>query len=182
MRFLLPFILALSTFGQNLPAVNTSIANTWPLGSVPMWVKVVVTNSSTNLTVVCTGPVSFTAVCGTSPIAKAAATTQSVTLATPGASFVLDNCIVKSGTAFVGPTTLTGTVGITGALTGCVSVAYNMEAAVSVTNFGLPTVATTTTSFNGTDAIILALTTTIQNVSTISAGSVTIWLRITLLP
>jgi len=180
MRLILALLFASFAFGQSVPAVNTPIATTWPLGSVPMWVKVVVANSSTNLTVTCTGPASF--VCETSPVAKAAATTQSVTLTTPGVSFVLDNCVIKSGTAFVGPTTLTATVGITGALTGCVSVAYNMKAAVSATNFGLPTLVTSAVSTNGTDAIILALTTTVDNVTTISAGSVTVWLKLVLLP
>jgi hypothetical protein len=167
-------------FGQSVPAVNTPIATTWPLSAVPIWVKVVVANSSTNFTVTCTGPASL--VCGTSPVAKAAGLTQSVVLATPGASFVLDNCVVKSGTAFAGPTTLTGTVGISGTLTGCVSVGYNLEAAVSATNFGLPTVVTSGVSTNGTDSIILALTSTVQNISTISAGSVTVWLKLVLLP
>lgn len=182
MRYILGFLLAISALGQNTPAVNAPLATYWPLGSVPAWVKVTVSNSSTNLTVTCVGPASFTGICGTSPVAKAGATTQSVVLATPGASFVLDNCIIKSGTAFTGPTTLTATVGITGTPTGCVSVAYNLEAAVSVTNFGLPTVATSAVSTNGTDAVILALTTTVQNVSGISAGSVTVWLRLVLLP
>ncbi len=180
MRLILAFLLSLVAFGQSVPAVNTPIATAWPLGAVPMWVKVVVANSSTNFTVTCTGPAGL--VCGTSPVTKAAGLTQSVVLATPGAAFVLDNCIVKSGTAFVGPTTLTGTVGITGTLTGCVSVAYNLEAAVSATNFGLPTVVTSGASTNGTDSIILALTSTIQNISTISAGSVTVWLKLVLLP
>jgi hypothetical protein len=180
MKPILALLFASIAFGQSVPAVNTPIATSWPLGAVPMWVKVVVGNSSANLTVTCTGPASL--VCGTSPVAKAAATTQSVVLATPGASFVLDNCVIKTGTAFVGPTTLTATVGITGTLTGCVSVAYNMKAAVSVTNFGLPTIATSAVSTNGTDSVILALTTTVDNVTTISAGGVTIWLRLVLLP
>lgn len=182
LKSLIALFFASFTFGQSMPAVNTPIATTWPLGAVPMWVKVVVANSSGNLTITCTGPASFTAVCGTSPVTKAAATTQSVVLANLGAAFVLDGCVVKTTTAFVGPTTLTATVGITGTLTGCVSVAYDMKAAVSATNFGLPTLVTSATSFNGSDAIILALTTTIDNVSTISAGSVTVWLRVTLLP
>lgn len=182
MKSLLALLFASFAFGQSTPAVNTPIATAWPLGSVPMWVKVTVANSSANLTVTCAGPASFTGICGTSPVAKAAATTQSVVLATPGASFVLDNCLVKTSTAFVGPTTLTATVGITGTLTGCVSVAYDMKAAVSATNFGLPTLVTFGVSTNGTDAIILALTTTIDNITTISTGTVVIWLRLVLLP
>lgn len=182
MRFLLPFILALSAFGQSLPAVNTPIATAFPLGSVPMWVKVTVTNSTTNFTVTCAGPASFTAICGTSPVAKAGAVTQSVTLFTPAVNFVVDNCVVKTATAFTGTTTLTSTLGITGTLTGCVSVAYDMKAAVSVTNRAIPTVVPSVASFNGTDAVILALTSTIDNISSISAGSVVIWVKVVFLP
>lgn len=182
LKFLIPFLLALSAFGQNIPAVNTPIATAWPLGSVPMWVKVTVTNSTTNLTVTCAGPASFTGICGTSPVAKAGAVTQSVTLLTPATNFVVDNCIVKSATAFTGTTTLTATLGITGSLTGCVSVAYDLKAAVAVANRGIPTVVPSIASFNGTDAVILALTSTIDNISSISAGSVVIWIKVVFLP
>lgn len=178
MRFVLALFFASFTFGQSVPAVNTPVSS-WPLGAVPVWMKVVVANSSTNLTVTCTPAV---ATCGTSPVAKAGALTQSVTLVTPAVSFVLDGCVVKTGTAFTGTTALTATVGITGTLTGCVSVAYDMKAAVSVTNFGLPTLVTAATSFNGTDSVILALTSTVDNVSSISAGSITVWIRLVLLP
>ncbi len=183
MRFILAFLLSIAAFGQVVPPVNTDIVKTFPLSAVPVWVKVTVTNSSTNFTVTCAGPASFTAICGTSPVAKSAATTQSVTLFTPATNFVIDNCIVKTATAFTGmQATLTGTVGITGSLTGCVSVAYDLMAAVAVGNRGLPTVATSIASFNGTDAVILALTSTVMNISTVSAGSVVIWLKVVFLP
>lgn len=182
MKFLLPLLLAVSAFGQSLPAVNTPIATTWPLGAVPMWVKCTVTNSTTNFTVTCAGPPSFTSIAGTSPVAKAGAVTQSITLFTPATNFVIDNCIVKSATAFTGTTTLTATLGITGSLTGCVSVAYDLKAAVAVGNRGIPTVVPSVASFNGTDAVILALTSTIDNISSISAGSVVIWVKVVFLP
>jgi hypothetical protein len=182
MRFLLPFILVAYVFGQTTPAVNTPIATTWPLGSVPMWVKITVTNSTTNLTVVCAGPASFTGICGTTPVAKAAATTQSVTLATPAVNFAVDECIIKTATAFTGTTTLTATVGKTGSLTSCTSVVYDMKAAVSTTNFGQTTAISTSISFNGTDAMILALASTIDNISSISAGSVVVWIKLVFLP
>jgi hypothetical protein len=182
MRLILALLIASVAFGQNTPAVNTPIATGWPLGSVPLWVKITVTNSSTNLTVTCAGPVSLTGVCGTSPVAKAGATTQSVTLFTPATNFVVDNCIIKTATAFTGTTTLTATLGITGSLTGCVSVAYDLMAAVAVGNRAIPTVIPSIASFNGTDAAILALTSTVQNISSISAGSVVIWVKLVFLP
>lgn len=178
MRLAVALFFAALTFGQVVPAVNTPVSS-WPLGAVPVWIKVVVANSGSNLTVTCTPAI---ATCGTSPVAKAGAVTQSVALMTPAVSFVLDGCVAKTGTAFTGTTALTSTVGITGTLTGCVSVAYDMKAAVSVTNFGLPTLVTNATSFNGTDSVLLALTSTIDNVSSISAGSITVWLRLVLLP
>jgi hypothetical protein len=183
MRFLLALFFSVVALGQSTPAVNTPIATTWPLGSVPMWVKVTVTNSSTNFTVTCAGPASFTGICGTSPVAKTAGTTQSVTLFTPATNFVIDNCIIKTATAFTGmQVTLTGTLGITGSLTGCVSVSYDLMAAVAVGNRGIPTVIPSIASFNGTDAAILALTSTVANISMITAGSVVIWMRVVFLP
>lgn len=182
MRLSLVLFFASFAFGQSLPAVNTPIATAWPLGSVPMWVKVTVTSSSTNLTVTCAGPTSLTGICGTSPVAKAGATTQSVTLFTPAVNFTVGDCLIKTATAFTGTTTLNGTVGITGSLTSCTSVAYDMKAAVSATNFGKPTVFPSAISFNGTDAAILALTSTVDNISSISAGSVVIWLEVVFLP
>lgn len=181
MKLILALIFGSLGFSQSVPAVNTPMS-AFPLGNIPTWGKVVVANSSGNFTVTCTGAAAFVAACGTSPVAKAGATTQTVTLVTPGVAFVLDNCIVKSGTAFTGTTTLTGTIGVTGSLTGCVSVAYDLMAAVAAGNRGIPTIVPTTTSFNGTDAITLALISTIQNISSVSAGSVTIWLKIAYLP
>ena len=183
MKTLLALLLSIVACGQSVPAVNSPIATTFPLGSIPAWVKATVTNNGANFTVTCAGPSSFTAVCGTSPVAKSAATTQSVTLFTPATNFVIDNCIIKTATAFTGmQATLTATLGITGSLTGCVSVAYDLMAAVAVGNRGLPTVATSIASFNGTDAVILALTSTVMNISTVSAGSVVIWLKVVFLP
>lgn len=155
---------------------QSRVMGSFPIpGPVSVWQVYTIANSSTNLLI--TKPDG-----STTTVAKAAATTQSVSLVTPGANFTLDGCIVKTSTAFVGPTTLTATVGITGTLTGCVSVAYDMKAVVSATNFGLPTLVTAATSTNGTDAIILALTTTIDNITTISTGTVVVWLRFVLLP
>lgn len=182
MKLAIVLFCASFAFGQKTPAVNAPIATYWPVGAVPIWVKITVTNSTTNFTVTCAGPVSFTGICGTTPIAKAAATTQSVTLATPAVNFAVDECIIKTATAFTGTTTLTATVGKTGSLTSCTSVVYDMKAAVSTTNFGQTTAISTSISFNGTDAMLLALTSTIDNISSISAGSVVIWLKLELLP
>lgn len=178
MRLAFACLFASVAFGQSVPAVNTPVSS-WPLGAVPVWVKITVTNSTTNFTVTCAPALSQ---CGTSPVAKAAAITQSVTLITPAVNFVVDNCVVKSATAFTGTTTLTATLGITGSLTGCVSVAYDLKAAVAVGNRAIPTVVTSIASFNGTDAVILALTSTIDNISSVGAGSVVVWVKMVFLP
>lgn len=158
----------------SVPSVNSSLSS-WPLGAVSVWQKWTVANSSTNLLI--TNPDG-----STNTVAKAAATTQSVTLLTPGVNFIALNAAIKSGTAFTGTSALVGTIGKTGALTGLVSVAYDLKAAVAVTNFGIPTLVPACASFNGTDAIILALTSTIDNISSISAGSVSIWVLLAYLP
>ena len=177
MKLLLAILFSLSCLAQSVPAVNSPISS-WPLGAVPVWMKITVTNSSTNFTVTCAPAI---AACGTSPVAKAGAMVQSVVLVTPAVAFKLTDCLVKTGTQFAGPATLTATVGITGTLTGCVSAAYNLEAAVSATNFGIPTLVTSAASTNGTDSIILALTGA-TNITNVSAGSVTVWIRLEYLP
>lgn len=175
MKILISMILCgVALVGQSVPPVNTPVTS-WPLGAVPVWQKWTVANSGSNFLI--TRPDGTT-----TTVAKAGAVTQSVSLLTPAVTFKVTDCIIKSGTAFTGTTTLTATVGITGTLTGCVSVAYDMKAAVSVANFGLPTIATSAASFNGTDSVLLALTSTIDNLSSISAGSVTVWIRLEYLP
>lgn len=158
----------------NNPAVNTPLS-TWPLGAVPAWQKWNIANSGANFLI--TAPDG-----STSTVAKAAATTQSISLLVPGVKFVLANAAMKTATAFAGVTGLTATVGITGSLTGLLSVAYNLKTAVSATNFQIPTVIPAATSFNGTDAILLALTSAIENLSAINAGSVDVWVEIAYLP
>lgn len=140
-----------------------------------IWQKYVVANSGVNFLI--TRPDGTTAT-----VAKAAGTSQSVTLLTPAVNFKVTDCVIKSGTAFSGTTTLTATVGITGTLTGCISSAYDLKATVSNTNFAIPTLVTNAASVNGTDAVILALTSTVDNISAISVGSVTVWVRIEYLP
>lgn len=137
--------------------------------------KWLVANSTTNLLI--TQPTA-----ATSTVAKAAATTQSVSLTTPAARFQILTCTIKSTTAFVGTTTLTATVGITGSLTGCIATPFNLLTAVSNTQFSVALPTTPVMSFNGTDSIILALTSTVQNISAISAGALEVDITWTILP
>jgi len=140
-------------------------------GALPAWIKCTVTNNSTNLVVSGTG-------CTAATIAKAAALTQTVPLfALLGNGFV-HNFVLKSSTAFSGTTTLLGGLGTTGtpnlylvsAVTG-----YNLNAAVSATNLttALPIVAGSDTA--SATNVVLQLTSTVQNISSISQGVLDIW-------
>lgn len=133
-------------------------------GAVVQSAKWTVANSSTNLTITNQAGTVVTT-------AKAAATTQSLTIfALPAKAMVL-SCVVKSTTAFAGTATLTATLGITGTLTACVSTPFDLMAAVSNTNFSVALPTTPIVSYAGTN-LILALTSTVQNISSISAGAV----------
>lgn len=133
-----------------------------------------IANSSTNLTITNQAGMVVTT-------AKAAAVTQSLTIfALPVKALVL-SCIIKSTTAFTGTTTLVATLGITGTLTACVSTPYDLKAAVSNTNFSVALPTTPIVSYAGTN-LILALTSTIDNVSSISAGVVDVTITWQVLP
>ena len=161
------------SFGQGSQMHYLSTGNT-----LPVWSKITVANSGANFTVTCSPA---TTLCGTSPVAKAAALTQSVTLLTLPAKGYILSCMAKSGTSFAGTTTLTATVGITGTLTACISGAYDLNAAVSNTNLSVALPATPIVSIAGT-SVILALTGTISNLSSISAGSTDVWILWSVLP
>jgi hypothetical protein len=135
--------------------------------------KWAVANSSTNLTVTNQAGTVVTT-------AKAAAVTQSLTIfALPVKAMVL-SCVIKTTTAFTGTTTLTATLGITGTLTACVSTPFDLQAAVSNTNYSVALPAPIVT-YAGTN-LILALTSTVQNISSISAGAADITITWQVLP
>jgi len=142
-------------------------------GAVVQSAKWSVANSSTNLTVTNQAGTVVTT-------AKAAAVTQSLTIfALPAKAMVL-SCVLKSTTAFTGTATLTATLGITGTLTACVSTPFDLMAAVSNTNFSVALPAPIV-SYAGTN-LILALTSTVQNISSISAGAVDVTITWQVLP
>jgi len=143
-------------------------------GGVPQIAKWTVENSGSNLLI--TKPDGTT-----TTVAKAGATTQSVTVFALPANATVLSCTVKTGTAFTGTTTLTATLGITGTLTACVATPFDMKAAVSTSNFSVALPTTPIVSFAGTN-LILALTSTIDNLSSISAGSITVWITWMVLP
>jgi hypothetical protein len=169
-------MLAIVLFLFSLAAQAQSVVHYFPMspGADVQIAKWTVANSGSNFLI--TNPDGTT-----STVAKAAQITQSVTVfALPANGKILD-CTVKTTTAFTGTTTLTSTLGVTGVLTGCIGTAYDMKAAVSNTNFSVALPATPIVSFAGTN-VILALTSTVQNISAISAGAISIWLTWSILP
>lgn len=169
-------IKALLLFALALPCVAQSVVHYVPLnpGSVPMVGKWTVANSGGNFLI--TDPSG-----ATTTVAKAAATTQSVTIFALPANSVLLGCTAKSTTAFTGTTTLTATVGVTGTLTACIATPFDLKAAVANTNVSVALALTPTVNIAGTN-LILALTSTVDNLSSVSAGAVSVWVTWMVLP
>lgn len=134
----------------------------------PVWIKCTITNSSTNLVVSGTG-------CTAATIAKAAALTQSIPLFQLPAGGYVHSFRIKSATAFAGTTTLLAGLGtastpnlfLVSAVTG-----YDLNAAVTNTNLtlALPLVVGSDTA--AAVNVVALLTSTVSNISSISAGSV----------
>jgi len=123
--------------------------------------------------------------CTAATIAKAAGLTQSIPLFALSANGYVISYRIKSATAFVGPTTLLAGLGTTAnpnlflvsAVTG-----YNLKAAVSATNLttALQLVQGSDTA-SATSAVLL-LTSTVDNLTTISAGVVDVYVLWSVLP
>ncbi len=170
LKLLLVFsILASSIYAQSTMCVGSTCTATW--------IKCTVTNNSTNLVVSGTG-------CTAGNTAKAGALTQSIILFPLPANGYVKNFRIKNSTIFAGTTTLTAGLGTT-ATTGLFLVSatgYNLMAAVAATNIStvnpLVSGADTTAATN----IVLSLTSTVQNLSSISSGAVDVWVFWSTLP
>lgn len=161
--FIVVWVAANSQFEclTNLPSTGQAI---------PVWTKCTVTNSGANLVVSGTG-------CNAASTAKAAGLTQSISLFTLPANGYISAYRLKSSTAFAGTTALTSGIGTTSSpnLFLVSATGYNLKAAVSATNIttALPLIvgADTTASVDA----VLSLTSTVDNLSSISAGVVDAW-------
>jgi hypothetical protein len=140
-------------------------------GTVPQWIKCTVANSTTNLVVSGTG-------CTAASIAKASALIQTVPLFPLLANGFVHNYVLKTSTAFAGTTTLLAGLGTTGtpnlylisAITG-----YNLNAAVAVGNLStLPPLAVGSDTASATN-VVLQLTSTVLNISSVSVGALDVW-------
>lgn len=172
LRVFLPFVVSVAAFPQGMLTYATT-GNPYPV-----WTKCTVTNSSTNLVVSGTG-------CTSATIAKAAALTQNIVLLALPANGYVHNFRIKTSTAFAGTTTLLGGLGtasspnlfLVSAVTG-----YNLKGAVAATNLStaLPIVGGSDTSAGVN--VVLSLTSTVDNVTSISAGVVDVWVLWSVLP
>jgi hypothetical protein len=172
LKVLLPLLVSVSAFPQGMLTYATT-GNPYPV-----WTKCTVTNSSTNLVVSGTG-------CTAGSTAKAAGLTQNIVLFQLPAKGYVHNFRIKNTTAFAGTTTLLAGLGtasspilfLVSAVTG-----YNLNAAVSATN--LTTAIPLVTGSDTTAAVnlVLSLTSTVDNLTSISAGVVDVWILWSVLP
>lgn len=114
---------------------------------------------------------------------QTAATTNNIELFSLPAKTLIHKVIIKQSTAFLGTATYTLSVGITGTLAKYIA-AYDVTTAVSSSNFGgsLVTVNATLEDFLSATSIKVAATSTIQNLSSSSAGAADIWVLTSTLP
>lgn len=143
----------------------------------PTWIKCAITSSSTNLVVSGNG-------CIASTTAKAAALTQNIVLFQLPANGHVSQYRLKTSTAYAGTTTLTAGLG-TASSTDFYLVSatgYNLKTAVSATN--LTTAAPIATGSDTASAVnvVVSLTSTIDNISSISAGAVNVWVLKSVVP
>jgi len=110
--------------------------------------------------------------------------TQDVTLFTLPAKGYVEQIRIKTGTAFAGTTTATAKLGTSASDTFFLSTAYNLKTAVSATNFAPATGilagygSTTTASI----AFVVLITTTVENISSLTTGSVDVLVKTSVTP
>ncbi len=109
--------------------------------------------------------------------------TNNIELFSLPAKTVIHKVIIKQTTAFLGCATYTISVGIAGTLAKYIA-AYDVTAAVAATTFGvsLATVNATLENFSSAASIKIAATSTIQNLSSSSAGAVDVYVLTSTLP
>lgn len=142
--------------------------------NVPFWLKFNIRVSGVNFIITAPDGVETT-------VARAAALTQVVNFFTLPTRVFLHAYCEKTAVAFVGVATLTNTIGITGTPTWISGGApFDMKAAVSQTNFSAAAVGLGADTFDETFATV-ALTSTVQNLSALSIGSLDLWLQVSIM-
>ncbi len=168
--------------GASLAATGTGTITATSLGSAlaanyPTWIKCTVTNSTTNLVVSGTG-------CTSATIAKAGALTQTIPLFVLPAKGYVHNYRIKTSTAFGGTATLTSGLGTTAAtdLFLVSATGYNLKTAVSNTQITTAQALVTGSDTAASTSVVLSLTATTDNISSINAGVVDVWVMTSTLP
>ncbi len=168
--------------GSTLATTGTGTITATSLGSAlaanyPTWIKCTVTDSTTNLVVSGTG-------CTAATIAKAGALTQNIPLFALPAKGYVHNYRIKTSTQFAGTATLLSGLGTTGStdLFLVSATGYNLKTAVSNTQIStsLPLVAGSDTA--AATNVVLSLTATTDNITSINAGAVDVWVMTSTLP
>lgn len=113
--------------------------------------------------------------------ALAGATTQSLALFTKAANVKIEQAVIKHSTAFSGGavSALTASVGISGTLAGIIA-ALDVFAAVAATGFKEEAAAPTLTL--ASVGVVLAFSATGANMSALTAGALTVWIKSSVLP
>lgn len=148
------------------------------VGNVPCWHRFNVAVDLANSNFVVTAPDG-----SQTTVALAAALTQDVVICHLPANAFVHAVREKTVTAFAGATTTTLKLGVAGADTLFNSSAFDIMAAPSATNFVPATTAGSTVGNNTVAAIdfVALVTTTVSNISALTAGSVDIWICLALL-
>lgn len=165
-------ILLLSVLAQSQ---TTCIGSTCM--STSTWTKCTVTSSGSNLVVSGSG-------CAAGSTAKASALTQSIILFPLPALGYVQKYRIKTSTAFAGTTTLTAGLGTTaqGGFFLLSATGFNLNAAVTNTNMStaMPLVAGSDTAV--ATNVVLSLTSTVSNISSVSDGVVDVWVLWSVIP
>lgn len=114
---------------------------------------------------------------GGTPQNAAGSTSQNITLDNLTGQVFLDELRLQTSTAFTGTTTATANVGNSGSPTFYFSGNYNLQTAVGVTNFADSKPTTGAPTYAG-QALVMQLTTTGANVTSVATGSaLDIWVK-----
>lgn len=92
---------------------------------------------------------------------------------------------IKSSVISAGATTMTGTVGVTGADTFFISTVYDLMAAITATNFAQGDLTVPDPVGNNTTAaigLVVGLISTVANLDQLTAGVFDVWIQLALLP
>lgn len=161
MKPLLLLLAALPAFAQLTPAV--------PSGPVPAWQKYSVV-AIANGVGGCASANLCWSVNGGTPVAKAAALTQSLPILALPANGYVSGVRIKTSTACTGTVTLTGTIGTTGTVGFYLVGLYDLKAAVANANITTALLAATGSDTAAATNVTVGFISTVQTLDAVAAG------------